>query len=95
MIRFTIATLVVAVLTPAASSAAQTAPAPEQCLARAGDRSAITVTHGAKTYRMASEACREQFVGDPERFAQLYDALLELEAEGVVLQPATPSLVPS
>jgi hypothetical protein len=79
----------------AVNAAAQTAPAPEQCLARADDAAALLVTHGAKTYRMADAACRDQFLSDPERFAQLYDALLELEAEGVVLPPATPSLVPS
>lgn len=69
---------------------------PEECLASAGDASALPVTHAGKTYRMANEACRAQFVSDPERFAQLYDALLELEAEGTPLRaPAAPSLVPS
>lgn len=77
-------------------AAAQDAPSPEECLARAGDAKALTVTHGGKTYRMASEACRAQFVADPERYAQLYDALLELEAEGTPRRaPAGPSLVPS
>lgn len=95
MIRFTIAALIVATISFTASLTAQTAPAPEQCLARSGDRSALTVTHGDKSYRMANAACRDQFVSDPERYAQLYDALLELEAEGVKLEPATPSLVPS
>jgi hypothetical protein len=80
---------------PGANLAAQTAPAPEQCLARTGDSSALVVAYGEKTYRMAGVVCRDQFLSDPERFAQLYDALLELEAEGVVLRPATPSLVPS
>ena len=76
--------------------AAADAPAPEQCLAKAGDASALTITHGDKTYRMANEACRAQFASDPERYAQLYDALLELEAEGTPLRaPAAPSLVPS
>ena len=66
---------------------------PEQCLAKG---TAITVMHAGKTYRMASEACREQFLTDPERYAQLYDALLELEAEGTPLRArSTPSLVPS
>jgi YHS domain-containing protein len=74
---------------------AQDAPAPEQCLAKAGDAPALTVTHGGKTFRMASEACRAQFVAEPERYAQLYDALLELEAEGTPLRAAPPSLVPS
>ncbi|HEX2123145.1 MAG TPA: hypothetical protein VHL59_16045 [Thermoanaerobaculia bacterium] len=65
---------------------------PEQCLAKRGE---IVVTHGGKTYRLANEACRAQFLSDPERYAQLYDALLELEAEGTPLAPATASLVPS
>jgi YHS domain-containing protein len=87
--------VVVALILVALPLAAQDAPAPEQCLARAGDRSALAVTHGGKTYRMANEACRAQFAADPERYAQLYDALLELEAEGTPLRAAPPSLVPS
>jgi YHS domain-containing protein len=57
---------------------------PEECL-KGGK---VRVEHGGKTYRLATEECREQFLSDPERYAQLYDALAELEA-----QPA--SLVPS
>jgi hypothetical protein len=80
----------------AAAAFAQDVPAPELCLAKPGDALALVVTHGGKTYRMANEACRAQFVSDPERFAQLYDALVELEAEGTPLRaPAAPSLVPS
>lgn len=67
----------------------------EQCLAKAGAAPAFAVAHGGKTYRMASEACRDQFLTDPERYAQLYDALLELEAEGTPLRAPAPSLVPS
>jgi YHS domain-containing protein len=67
-------------------------PAPEECLAKTG---AFPVVHGDQTYRLATEECRAQFLTDPERYAQLYDALLELEAEGKPLAPATPSLVPS
>ena len=75
---------------------AQEAPQPEECLAKAGDASAVTVSHGGKTYSLASEACRAQFASDAERYSQLYDALLELEAEGTpVRAKATPSLVPS
>ncbi len=69
-------------------------PAPEECLAKA-KASAVEVTHGGKTYRMANDACRAQFLTDPERYAQLYDALIELEAEGTPLRAAPPSLVPS
>jgi YHS domain-containing protein len=87
---------ILAALLFATVAVAQDAPAPEQCLAKAGDASALAVTHGGKTYRMANEACRTQFASDPERYAQLYDALLELEAEGTPLRaPAAPSLVPS
>jgi YHS domain-containing protein len=94
MMRTTIATFLIAAV--ATVAVAQDVPAPEQCLAKAGQASALTVTHAGKTYRMANEACRAQFVSDPERFAQLYDALLELEAEGTPLRaPAAPSLVPS
>lgn len=94
MMRIIIAAFIIAVATTVAI--AQEAPAPEECLAKAGDASALTITHGGKTYRMANEACRAQFAADPERYAQLYDALLELEAEGTPLRaPATPSLVPS
>jgi YHS domain-containing protein len=93
MMRNTIAACLIAA---AATVAGQDAPAPEQCLAKEGDASALTVTHGGKTYRMASDACRAQFLSDPERFAQLYDALLELEADGTPLRaPSAPSLVPS
>ena len=78
-----------------AVAAAQEAPAPEECLAKASDPSALIVTHAGKTYRMADEACRAQFASDPERYAQLYDALLELEAEGTPLRAPATSLVPS
>lgn len=92
MTRVTLAAFLIA----AAGAVAQNAPAPEECLARAGDTSALIVAHGGKTYRMANEACRAQFVSDPERYGQLYDALLELEAAGTPLRaPAAPSLVPS
>lgn len=73
--------------------AAVLAQVPEECLVKAGG---VVVSHGEKSYRLANEACREQFLSDPERYAQLYDALQELEAEGTPLRaPATPSLVPS
>lgn len=66
---------------------------PEQCLVKKGG---VVVSHGGKSYRLAGEACREQFLSDPERYAQLYDALQELQAEGTPLRaPSSPSLVPS
>jgi YHS domain-containing protein len=93
MTRLTLAAFLIAAATTAA--VAQEAPAPEECLSQGG-AAAFTVTYAGKTYRMANEACRAQFLSDPERFAQLYDALLELEAEGTLIGvPATQSLVPS
>lgn len=84
-----------AVVLATVGAMAQNAPEPEACIAKTTDRSAVIVTHGGKSYRLTSEACREQFLSDPERYSQLYDALLELAAEGTPLRPATPSLVPS
>jgi hypothetical protein len=79
----------IALVTLLAATLATAAPPEfEQCLG--GE---IAVTHNAKTYRLASEACREQFLSDPERFAQLYDALQELAAAGE--KPRVASLVPS
>jgi YHS domain-containing protein len=76
----------------AAVAHAQSAPAPDACLETA--KNGVVVSFAGKDYRLASEACREQVLSDPERYAQLYDALLELEREGVA-PPAPPSLVPS
>lgn len=73
--------------------AALSAPPPAQCLSKSND--AFVVEHAGKTYRMASEECRAQFLSDPERYAQLYDALMELEAAGRAKRAAAPSLVPS
>ena len=77
----------------AALLAAATILAPEECLTKSRD--AVVVAHGGKNYRLANEACREQFLSDPERYSQLYDALMELEAEGTPLRATPPSLVPS
>ena len=64
---------------------------PEECLTKKSD---ITATYGGKTYAFRYADCREQFLEDPERFAQLYDALLELQAAGENIAPRA-SLVPS
>ncbi len=66
---------------------------PEECLATKGS---ITAAYGGKTYTFRYADCREQFLEDPERYAQLYDALLELQAAGETIdtRPAE-SLVPS
>ncbi len=47
----------------------------EGCLSTAPD--ALTVAYGGKTYHLRDEACRTLFQTDPERYAQLFDALLE------------------
>lgn len=77
--------------------AAKDGPAPEECLASGKKTARVTVAHSGKSYALASEACRDQFLTDPERYAQLYDALAELEAAGTPLAaaPETASLVPS
>lgn len=70
--------------------------APEECLVLKGS-AAASVTHAGRNYRFRYAGCRDQFLTDPDRYAQLYDALLELAAEGVVLDAprADESLVPS
>ena len=91
--RFFVATLLIAVATGAA---AQNAPEPEECLVASKEAPAVVATYGDKSYRLKNEACRDQFITDPERYSQLYDALLELAAEGTPLTaPSSPSLVPS
>ena len=65
---------------------------PEECLTRKSD---ITAEYGGKTYAFRYADCREQFLEEPERFSQLYDALLELQAAGEAAPPRTESLVPS
>ena len=93
MMRFLLATLLSATL--ALTTSGQNAPEPEECLAGAKE-SAVVATYSGKSYRLTNEACRDQFLSDPERYSQLYDALLELEAAGAPAgAPATPSLVPS
>ena len=93
MIRwhFLVVSLILASVRPVR---AQDVPAPELCLA-ARESSAVSAAHGEKNYRFASEECRAQFLSDPERYAQLYDALLEMEAAGTPLVPQPASLVPS
>lgn len=93
MIRAVVVTLFFVMAASAAP--AQTEPEPEECLAKEGEAYAVVVSYGDTSYRMANEACRAQFLTDPERYSQLYDALLELEREGTPLRPAAPSLVPS
>lgn len=65
---------------------------PEECIVTDG-KPAATIEHEGKTYAFRFADCRDEFLTDPERYAQLYDALLELRGAGS--QPAAPSLVPS
>ena len=68
---------------------------PEECFVAKG-KPAFTAEHAGKTYGFRHDDCRDTFLSDPERFAQLYDALAELAAEGVVIaKPRAASLVPS
>lgn len=67
---------------------------PEECFVAKG-KPAATVEHGGKTYNFRFADCRDEFLTDPERYSQLYDALAELHAEGVKIESAPPSLVPS
>lgn len=66
---------------------------PEECVT---SKSEITAAYAGRTYAFRYADCRDEFLSDPERYAQLYDALLEMQAEGmVVAKPRGESLVPS
>ena len=65
---------------------------PEECVTK---KSGITATHHGKTYAFRYADCRDEFLKDPERFAQLYDALLEMQALGLESAPPRESPVPS
>ena len=68
--------------------------APEECLVTEG-KGAVTVEHQGKTYAFRHADCRDEFLADPERYSQLYDALLEMHAQGAVIESVPVSLVPS
>lgn len=57
------------------SARAQELPDIENCLSR--EPNALRVEYGGKTYFLRDEECRQLFQTDPERFSQLFDALLE------------------
>ena len=87
-------------LLPAITHATPTqAPAPAQCVLPGVEGAAATAEYGGKTYYFRDAACKDEFLTDPERYSQLYDALLELQAEGKALPKPKPreeaSLVPS
>ena len=79
------------------SAGAQDAIDPTSCPTTADDASGFEVTHEGRTYYVANAACRDAFIAEPERYAQLFDALAELEAEGRAPAPQADasSLVPS
>ena len=89
--------LVLALFASGGLAFAQPAPPPEECLVPPGGTAGASATFAGKTYEFTKPECRDVFIADPERFAQLYDALLELAEEGVPLQssPQEASLVPS
>ena len=63
---------------------------PEECIGNE-----FATEYQGKTYTFRYEDCRDDFVKDPERFSQLYDALLEMQKEGQAIAPKKASLVPS
>ena len=64
--------------------------APEECLGKG-----FSTEWQGKTYTFRFEDCREEFLKDPERYSQLYDALREMQAEGMKVEAPRASLVPS
>ena len=84
--------------TTGAEAATPQAPKAEDCLLAGPNGAATSVEYGGKTYYLRSQACKEEFLTDPERYSQLYDALFELKAQGkTTRKPAVSdaSLVPS
>lgn len=71
--------------------------APEECVVKKGEIAAASATFNGKTYTFSKVECRDLFLSDPERYAQLYDALAEMLAAGAQLEaaPRDASLVPS
>ncbi len=63
---------------------------PEECLGKD-----FATEYQGKTYTFRYEDCRDEFLKEPERWSQLYDALLEMQAEGQKVEPQKASLVPS
>jgi len=89
--------LVFALIASSGLAYAHPAPPPEECLVPSGGTAGASATFAGKTYEFTKPECRDVFLSDPERFAQLYDALLELAADGALLPPSPQeaSLVPS
>jgi hypothetical protein len=63
---------------------------PEECLGKE-----FATEYQGKTYTFRYSDCRDEFLTDPERYAQLYDTLREMQAEGQKVEAPKASLVPS
>lgn len=63
-------------LLPSLASAVE----PEACVVPDGSTPAASVVHAGRVYELTSAECRDLFLTDPERYAQLFDALAELAA---------------
>jgi YHS domain-containing protein len=70
-------------------------PAPEECFATKKDRVVESAEHDGRVYRFKAAGCRALFESEPERYAQLFDALAEMDAQGAVVAAPEASLVPS
>lgn len=90
MMRFLIG-LLVAML----AATAFAGPPPETCIVPRGEKAIASTEFNGRTYRFTNTECRDEFLSDPERYSQLYDALAELGEAGTPLQPESASLVPS
>jgi YHS domain-containing protein len=87
-----------ATLAPPTAAEGRTAPKPADCLTTDPKTAVASTEYGGKVYYFTGPACKDEFLADPERYSQLYDALIELQAEGK-MPNAKPrdeaSLVPS
>ena len=81
------------------SAVTKAAPQPEDCVLAGPEGAAASVEYRGKTYYYRDSVCKDEFLTDPERYSQLYDALLELKAQGKTIQKPkshdAASLVPS
>jgi YHS domain-containing protein len=69
-------------LAAAPTAAAPAEPRLEDCIPGPAERSAVEVEYAGRTYGLRSEECRALFESDPERYSQLYEALIELAKMG-------------
>ena len=70
-------------------------PEPEECFVAKNDSVVETVSHAGRTYGFRKTGCKALFESDPERYAQLFDALAEMDAAGGTVKVEQASLVPS